>query len=465
MLNSIFQNDTRGNRTPNVVDLSYLKMLAEDDEAQQTHYRALRDYYDGLHEVPLTTRQKEYLARDAEFEFALNYLQLPVDLVAERLIVTGFDGPDGIGGRDGILAEWWEANRMDALQAQVHRAALIDGDTYILIEPPDNETPYPTFYHEPAYDGGEGVKVHYVSNVRREMTFASKRWSERRLNDKGEFETVLRLNIYRPDRIEKYIQTGRGWSPLQVDGQPWPLPWPAGVIPVVHFRWQDSGGNWGKSEIENLIAVQWALNKAAIDLLEAADTTATQKVFLLGGRLPADMVYSTGNILSIGATTTGGPLPSVVALPGGDMSQLRALVDDNIIRIAQLSHIPLQYFQLTGAIASADTQAADDSQLVAKVQSQAVALGNAWEDVMRIALRLNAEYGDGRDIAPTEKLVTQWKDFDRVDPLATEQRRADILDTLIRAGVSLPGALARVGYPEDDIEMMLRGDVVDGVNQ
>jgi hypothetical protein len=75
------------------------------------------------------------------------------------------------------------------------------------------------------------------------------------------------------------------------------------------------------------------------------------------------------------------------------------LSNDNIIRIAQLSHIPFQYFQLTGAIASADTQAADDSQLVAKVQSQAVALGNAWEDVMRIALRLNAEYGNGRDIA------------------------------------------------------------------
>jgi hypothetical protein len=296
------------------------------------------------------------------------------------------------------------------------------------------------------------------------MTFASKRWSERRLNDKGEFETVLRLNIYRTDRIEKYYQSGAGWTALQEPGQPWPLPWPAGVIPVVHFRWQDSGGNWGKSEIENLIAVQWALNKAAIDLLEAADTTATQKVFLLGGRLPADMVYSTGNIMSIGATA-GAPAPSVVALPGGDMAQLRALVDDNIIRMAQLSHIPLQYFQLTGAIASADTQAADDSQLVAKVQSQAVALGNAWEDVMRIALRLNAEYGSGRDIASTEKLVTQWKDFDRVDPLATEMRRAEIVATLINAGVSLPGALARVGYPQDDIELMLRGDYVDGVSQ
>jgi hypothetical protein len=32
---------------------------------------------------------------------------------------------------------------MDALQAQVHRAALVDGDTYMLIEPPDAETPLP----------------------------------------------------------------------------------------------------------------------------------------------------------------------------------------------------------------------------------------------------------------------------------------------------------------------------------
>ena len=43
--------------------------------------------------------------------------------------------------------------------------------------------------------------------------------------------------------------------------------------------------------------------------------------------------------------------------------------------MAQLSHIPLQYFQVTGQIASAATQAADDGQLVAKVASLAVALG------------------------------------------------------------------------------------------
>lgn len=84
---------------------------------------------------------------------------------------------------------------------------------------------------------------------------------------------------------------------------------------------------------------------------------------------------------------------------------------------------------------------------------------------MRIALRLNAEYGSGPDIPTTEKLVTQWKDFDRVDPLATEMRRAEIIATRVNAGISLPGALLRLGYTEEEIEQMVRGDYVDGVTQ
>jgi hypothetical protein len=462
MLNAIFQRDGRANGSGpvNLAEMSYLRYLAEDDADQQAHYIQLRKWLTGDHEVPLTDRQKEYLAVDAQFEFSINYLPLPVELVTERLTVQGFDGPDGIGGKDGLLAQWWEQNRMDALQGQVHRGNAADGDTYVIVEPPTEAKPYPQFFHEPAYDGIEGVKVHYVSNVRREMTFASKRWSERRLNEKGEFETVRRLNLYQPDFIERYYESGRGWQPYDQPGIPWRAPWPAGVIPVVHFRWQDNGGNWGKSEIENLVPVQEMINKAVLDDAEAADKTGSALITLTGAKWPEGVTVKAGDVLSVSSSEA-----AFGSVPPGDLSQLRARINDYIVRMAQLSHIPLQYFQLTGAVASAETQAADDSQLVAKVQSQAVALGNAWEDVMRIALRLNAAYGSGRDIAATDKLVTQWKDFDRVDPLATEQRRADILATLINAGVSLPGALARVGYPEDDIEMMLRGDTVDGVNQ
>jgi hypothetical protein len=71
----------------------------------------------------------------------------------------------------------------------------------------------------------------------------------------------------------------------------------------------------------------------------------------------------------------------------------------------------------------------------------------------------------GATSPPTDKLVTQWKDFDRVDPLATEQRRAEIIATRVNAGISLPGALLRLGYTEEEIEMMVRGDIVDGIEQ
>ena len=461
MLNTIFRQERRSNGAVNPAYLSFLRYLAEDDADQQAHYQRLRAWYDGAHYVPLTDRQRQYLAVDSQFQFAVNYLRLPVDLCIERLSVTGFDGPDGIGGRDGLLAEWWEANRMDGAQGQIHRAAVRDGDTYVIVEW-DNDAGRPVFMHEPAFDGVEGVKVHYLGNTRREMTFASKRWSERRMDDSGQFVTTRRLNIYRPDAIEKYIESGRGWQPLD-DGQPWPTPWPAGVIPVVHFRWQDDGRNFGESELEPLIPLQMALNKSVMDLLESADKSASQAIFITGGKMPDNMTYKAGDIMSV-ASPNGGPI-GITVVPGADLSNLRAVVNDFIIRMAQVSHIPLQYFQLTGAVASAETQAADDSQLTSKVRAESVSLGNAWEDAMRIALRLNAEFGDGRNIAPDDKLTTLWADFERVDTLAVEQKRADILAALIAAGISLPGALARVGYPEDDIAVMLQGDVITGIEQ
>ena len=439
----------------NPASLAFLRALAADYDDQQTRYEHLRDWYNGAHNVPLTDRQEEYLALDGRFPWALNYLRLPVDLCVERLTVIGFDGPDGIGGEGGLLDEWWTSARLDALQNQVHRAAVRDGDTYVLIEW-DGAAGRPVFSHEPAYDGVEGVKVHYLSNLRREMTMASKRWAEQWFDDAGRVQTVQRLNLYLPDRIERYADTGRGWDPYQADGGPWPIPWPIGRIPVVHFRWKDDGGNWGESELEPLIPLQMALNKAALDALETADKTGAQLLTLTGAVWPDTApTVRAGDVLSVSAADAAWG-----NVPAGDLSQLREEVSAWIVRMAQIAHIPLQYFQVTGQIASAATQQADDSQLVAKVSSEAVSLGNAWEDVMYLALKLNQAYGDGRDLARGENIETRWADFERVDRLAVEERRAAIMATLTNAGASLAGVLAlpALGYSEEEQAALLRAD-------
>lgn len=441
----------------NPATLAFLRWMAMDYEAQQQHYIRLRAWYEGDHKVPLTDRQAEYLETDSEFDWSMNYLRLPVDLCVERLAVEGFDGPDGIAGEGSLLDEWWTAGRMDSLQAQLHRAAVRDGDTYLLVEW-DAESGRPIFSHEPAHDGTVGMKVHYLSNLKREMTMASKVWSEARFDDAGRVQTMQRLNLYLPDRVEKYVNGGRGWEPYSDNpDDPWPIPWPVGVIPVVHFRWRDDGGNWGESELESLIPVQEMINKAVLDEAEVADSDAFRKLVISGVTLSTDtpISFQVNSILNIPAGP-GGKDPTITVIAPGDLAQLRKRIDDYIIRIAQLAHIPLQYFQVTGQVASAQTQAADDSQLVAKVKSQTVALGNAWEDAMGIALLLNQEYGDRRGLAVGETLETMWADFERVDRLAVEKQRAEILESYITSGVSLHGALKRLGYPADEIDEMMQ---------
>jgi hypothetical protein len=450
-----------------LADLALLSWMAAESEAKEKHYDKLRHWYAGHHNVPLTDRQKEYLARDPDFEFSLNYLRKPVNACVERLTVVGFDGPEGIGGKDGLLWQWWQAANMDALQNQVHRQAMIDGDTYI-ITGWNNEENRPIFDHEPAYDGNEGVRGHYVSNTRRVMSFAFKRWVEDLLNESSmKIERVVRMNIYLPNEVTKYIESGQGLVPYTEPADPrWPIPWDAGIIPVEHFRWMDNGGNWGESEIEQLIPAQMLINKSVLDEAEGGDKEAFRVMTLTGGKA----VDKDGNPLTIEAGViywTENPAASWGSIPGGDLAQLRGQTDNNIIRMAQLADIPVQRFQVSGQMSSADSQAADDSLLEVKVESQSTQLGNSWEGVMKKALRLWEEFGGGRKLNAKElaSIQTIWGSFKRVDKVAEETARATMVETLVRAGASLPGALAQAGYTDAEIETLSQLDTVTGIEQ
>jgi hypothetical protein len=462
---------TNGNGTSpprrTLADLALLSWMAAENEAKEKHYKKLREWYAGHHNVPLTDRLKEYLARDADFDFSINYLRKPINACVERLTVVGFDGPEGIGGEDGLLWQWWQENSMDALQNQVHRQAMIDGDTYI-ITGWNNEENRPTFDHEPAYDGAEGVKVHYVSNTRRVMSFATKRWIEDRLNESSlRIERVIRLNIYFPNEVTKYVQSGAAWTPYTEPADPrWPLPWRAGIIPVEHFRWMDDGGNWGESEIEQLIPAQMLINKSVLDEVQAGDKMAFQVMTLTGGKA----VDKDGNPLTIEPGViywTENPAARWGFIPGGDLTQLRGQTDGNIIRMAQLADIPVQRFQAQGQMPSADSQAADDSLLEVKVESQSTQLGNAWEGVMKKALTLWAEFGGGRRLTPKElaSIQTVWGSFRRVDKMQEGMIRAMLAKTLIETGASLPGALATADYTDEQIAALSQLDTVTGIEQ
>jgi hypothetical protein len=439
----------------NLADQAWLRWLKQDDLTQQADYRLYRRYYDGLHNVPLTPRQADYLERNG-VRFRFNFLQLPVRVLMQRLTVVGFDAPEPLGGKDGLLWQWWNHNRMDALHKVVEKATAVDGDSYVLVEWDDDKNE-PRFYHEKAYDGEEGVKATYTSSARREIAFASKRWRE---TDPATGKTWRRLNIYTPAEIYKYrtdAESEYGWAAYAPEGEEWPLPWPLGVVPIVHFRHDDDGGNWGRSELEDLLAPQNALNKAVVDLLEGSDKTAHQIITLTGGKA-GSLTVNPGQVLFHER-----PEANWSYIPAGDIEKLIRLKNDFIVTIAQLGQVPLSYFQVTGQVASAETQQADDTGLVAKAEDMAVSYGNAWEDVMGVALRLSNEFAGTS--YPTDGLSTLWGAFDRIDKMGQALKRAEIVTALVNAGATLEGAAIEAGYGEESVSLLLRGDTVEGFDQ
>lgn len=379
----------------------YLEILRDSaDEDRHDRYRAYREYYDGDHDTQLTDRQRAYLQIKVGEEFNANYCPIVVDSLVERLTVTGFGGQEQ---QEGIFWDWWKRNRMDHLQGVVHTAAVRDGDAYVLVEW-QNEQAWPKISFELAFDGNEGMEVHYSRDTRAPM-FASKRWE----NDDG----IERLNLYMPDRVERYQRDAGGdWQPFAGNGEP-VAGWngengPLGLS-VVHFRHRDQGYNYGRSDLRDVVPLQNALNKAVIDLVAAADTTAF-RVYTMLGDDPSNIEITPGCFIYSERPPGGENGAAIGHIPGEDLSKLIEFKDAFAMEIARVSRTPLSFFQVTAQRAAEGTLKQEEAPLVSRAKKAQVSFGNAWEDVMAIARRLHNTFGDEPKLDEEQEINTTWRD-------------------------------------------------------
>lgn len=353
---------------------------------------------------------------------------------------------------------------MDGNQGITHSAAGRDGDTYVLVSW-DDETNAPVFTPEMAYDGHEGVKIHYSHGRQGEIECATKRWRVEQGNDAG---YVRRLNIYYPNRIEKYISDGRfdegNWREyLEEDetGQESHIKWWSDNgaengnrlgVPVFHFKANDRGYNYGKSDLHDIIPIQNALNKSMIDLLAAADTTGF-RMFTVIGDDPTGWEFAPGMVLY--STKSAGGTDETVKIdfmPGEDLSPMITLKDSMVAEIARVSRTPLSYFQTTGAVAAEGTLKQQESGLLAKVVDRQVGYGNTWEDVMSMARRLNNAFGDGPEMDEDQEISTFWKDPETRNELTYYEALAKKYEAL---QIPVITRWREEGYTDDDIDQML----------
>jgi len=429
-----------------LVRQSFLQHLYGIDTERQRRYALYRDYYDGEQATKLTKRLRRVLQVKGDEEFRGNYCGIPVDALAERLKVTGFNADDTLVE---TLSEWWKTNRMDGVQGDVHLSSIRDGDAFVIVEWND-EDEIPRFSMELAYDGSDGVKIHYSDERRGVVAFASKRWVI--TNPTSDAGKVRRINLYYPDRIEKYIsnadEVGGDWEQYQDDDDPqWPIPWlrgdgsPRGV-PIIHFAYRASGYNFGKSRISDIIPKQNELNKAMIDVVGVADTSAFPILWGTGDDFgnvevgPGTFIQSDNADAKIGR------------IAPGDITGLLAYKNDIVVDIARISNTPLSRFQLTGHVASEGTLKQQESGLVSDAESTQVYFGNSWEDVMKMGIKLTNDFGKGK-LDEEQSIDTEWK------PAAVR----DETELITRLGVmseklNVPDSVLwrRAGLTEEEIE-------------
>lgn len=445
------------------VDISYMAWLADEELQVQRNVVIARDYYDGQHATELTERQRKFLGFQDDGRFALNLCRTVVNAVAERLIVAGFDSADE------ALAEWawglWQAGRMDAVQMDVHRGAVRDGEYFIIVDW-DVEHDRPRFLPHPRYAdpqaGGDGFGCRAVypdGDPTQPMQYATKRWSETITNGRGRPTVRQRMTVYYPDRVEKYYLatsgSEAGWLPLEEEGEPWPLPWrdaagrPLG-IPVIHFRNPGS-----RSELWDAIPIQDAINKTVLDLLASADAAGVPIFKAIGcwpttdGKPPAD---DGSNLLKVfPGCWLGSPSQDaqIDTIPPADLRPMLDLLDSLILKLAQVTDTPTSRFQLTRQVAAEGTLKQQEAPLLAKVRARQVVFGNAWEDALYMARRLANAHGAG--VPEDATLETMWV------PAAIRDEREHLESLALKReklGVPLEQIWREAGYSQEQIDEM-----------
>ena len=445
-----------------MTDQEFLRACADMGSDRLDGYSLYQDYYDGEHRSQLTERQKTYL-QAAGFPFAENFCETVVDLMVERMSVVGFDCGD-----NAALAEWcddlWQRRKLDTVQGTVHNQAAIKGDAFVVVDVGPDLRPRVT------WNPSHKVKVVYSSDGD-EAEYAVKVWTTKTrsaANPAG--KPIARMNIYWPDRIERWFSvvsegdagdaSRNWWIPFAGDGEPWPVPWidatgaPIG-IPVIHFANRPKGRRYGVSELRGVIPQQDALNKQCLDLFDVLDHQGWPQRWATGiNRETSELTLAVGEMIwSASDTTKFGQFDP--ANPSGLLEAIEA----TLRRIAARSRSPMHLMLAGGNLPSGETLKTAESPLVKKIEDREGPLGDGHESVMAMSAKVDQVFGRGE--APydpeNDTITTRWENPESRNELEEVQ----VQEAEHRLGVSRDTILRKRGYDPDEERELREGEQDD----
>jgi hypothetical protein len=434
-------SDTTPQAVTSVVTLDKFKKFVSISESWIAEQNVMarrvaryRRYYDGDHDMPLTTEMKELLRiQDSDDGLAINLMPTVVDTMADRCIVKSIEGvdptpesavtdqsatPEAAANGPSKSSRWaqeiQELTRFDVIQGDVHQGAIRDGNTYLMVGW-DNDKKQVCFYVEPAFDGVSGMLMIYRSRNSATPYAAVKVWQVEgeTAPDSTVVETKTRCNVYYPDRIEKYIANGsEDFGPyLEDDRDTHIYPWTMGEgsseaigLPVVPFR---NGGreNYGISEMRNAIPPQNALNRFNYSAVMTAELTAFP-IYLEVGFDRGTTKVTPGMVVRVPVVSKDSHF-EYKKIEGSSVEPILAMIDSQRKMIAEITRTPT--LDLMGSDdSSGESLKQREIGLLGKVRRFTTRAGGSWEQVFDLAWRVQQAFGTVKPPA-YKRFVCTWE--------------------------------------------------------
>jgi hypothetical protein len=370
------------------------KKLLELREGEQRRLRKIAAYMKGDASsvyVPRGARQEyKWLIKRAK----VNVLPLVVTVVAQALFVDGYRP----AGSDKNTEAWetWQANRMDARQHGLHRAALKYGVAYSLVLPgkpgpvisPKSPRRMTAFYRDPIDDEWPEYAVEETTL----NTLKGKVRSVRLYDDTSRYELEAHERDGGKLRLVKTEEHGLG------------------VCPVVRYLNGDDldGDDCVRGEVEPLLEMQDQLNSTTFNSLMAQQYAAFRQRWVTGmvptdeeGVARAPFAAAVDRLWVAEDTDVKFGEFSATELSGYLQS-----AEATVRHIATVSQTPPHHLLGQMANLSAEALAAAESGLQRKIGERKSSFGESHEQTLRLAA---LAAGDRKGWEDTEAQVV-WRD-------------------------------------------------------
>jgi hypothetical protein len=388
--------------------MSDIKKAFDHILAQRDGYVKAEAYYDGHQPEVFQSQRWNRVFRFENADFRFNFAKTVVDSVLNRLDINQVQATTQAANR--FINNIFDQTDIRIDINEIHRSALIHGDTYAIVWP-DANGQIAIDYNSPLT-----TAIVYDQENPRIKAFAAKMWQVETDNQK-----LIKINLYYTDRIEKYV----GMGDLEVLTTPpamsltevVPNPW--NEIPVFHFRTHKP---YGKPEHYDAYGPQDAINKLINTHMYTVDYQGAPQRYALsnGGNSSEFEDFNDDDTAreNLGALQNGpGQLwylqgvSAVGQFPASDPKTFTDPVMEFVNAMASITSTPTHYFTKGSYIPSGEALRVSEAPLTKKVLNRQLSFGSTWRDLFKFMLRvegINADVEIDWQNPETIDTVDQW---------------------------------------------------------